>query len=230
MLFETKLPEYLEWLIKKLVNHDPETMIEFRERKYTPNTVPPEHHWKEGTGEVFTKLYKWIMSHGNWDKGLAELIKLHPPDYTPSADGRSHINVYTKGKTWLGKALTNLAPIGFVHPTDGKFACVEGYWYYLSTGRKHEELRELDGFAAKSKYRKAERTKLPDFEEQIKIAITCKIEQNERLKDVFTESTLPFSHYYFYGSEDNPKVIKPEGLDWIMQHLEDLRTHLRKSI
>ena len=30
----------------------------------------------------------------------------------PSLDGETHINVYSKGKTELGRALTNMAEIG----------------------------------------------------------------------------------------------------------------------
>ena len=49
---------------------------------------------------------------------------------TPQNDGITHINVYSKGKTTLGRWLTNFAhtPIDTI---DGHFESIEGYWYWL---------------------------------------------------------------------------------------------------
>ena len=55
----------------------------------------------------------------------------------PDNDGIDHINTYSKGKTELGKLLTNFAHTPFVHPKYGEFQSVEGFWYFKKTGYSH---------------------------------------------------------------------------------------------
>lgn len=45
--------------------------------------------------------------------------------YTATTDGIDHINIYSKGKTTLGRMLSNFACTPFTHPEDGKFASIE---------------------------------------------------------------------------------------------------------
>ena len=49
---------------------------------------------------------------------------LQAPDFN---DGVTHINVYSQGKTSIGRALSNFSPLGFNHPKHGHFESVEGY-------------------------------------------------------------------------------------------------------
>jgi hypothetical protein len=53
-------------------------------------------------------------------------------DIKPSEDGVTHINVYSRGNTELGRLLSNFAHTPFSHPEFGEFASVEGFWYWLS--------------------------------------------------------------------------------------------------
>ena len=46
-------------------------------------------------------------------------------------DGVTHINVYSKGATALGRALSNFARIPVVVVPNGRFESVEAYWYWL---------------------------------------------------------------------------------------------------
>lgn len=45
-------------------------------------------------------------------------------------DGVDHINIYSKGKTSLGRFLSNFAQAD-IETEDGNFASIEGYWYWL---------------------------------------------------------------------------------------------------
>ena len=99
-------------------------------------------------------------------------------DYNPLNDGVDHINVYSRGKTQLGRMLSNFYPLPFNHPVYGVFNTVEGFYYYVSTGFKYEVLRTLSGFEAKKFGKSLERTKLEDFENIIRKAIRLKIYQN----------------------------------------------------
>lgn len=145
--------------------------------------------------------------------------------WLPSEDGVTHIDIYTKGATRLGRDLTNLAPLGFVHPVYGAFACVEGFWYWNKTGRIHDQLRTLSGFECKKLGKKLERVDCPTFNEDVLEAIRCKLRQHKRLRIALTESTLPFAHYYFYGERDHePKVVYLPQYDWIVDEITRIRT------
>jgi len=138
----------------------------------------------------------------------------------PKYDGIDHINVYSKGKTQLGRWLTNFAHTPFYHIYHGQFQSVEGYWYWLSTN--DDKLRELHGWQAK-KYGKSVRGKdWPEdvnFQNHIKVALYCKIVQNEKIKQEFFKNDLPLDHYYVYGDR---VVSVPEGR-WILETLESIK-------
>jgi predicted NAD-dependent protein-ADP-ribosyltransferase YbiA (DUF1768 family) len=64
-------------------------------------------------------------------------------------DGITHINIYSKGKTTLGRELSNFANTP-IEVTDGYFESIEGYWYWLGSSNKDKELlRNMSGFQAK---------------------------------------------------------------------------------
>lgn len=142
-------------------------------------------------------------------------------------DGIDHINVYSKGKTELGRLLTNFSNVGFYHPGFGKFASVEGFWYWAATGMKHDQLRNLVGFKAKEEGRKHPKVQNDSFHQHIEEAIRFKIEQDPDLFNKFIESTLPFAHYYVYGNYPNFKAIEDASSVWLCYYLEKLRTQLR---
>lgn len=143
--------------------------------------------------------------------------------FNPENDGLDHINVYSKGRTSLGRDLTNFSYSPINLPEDGKFNSVEGYWYWLSS--KDDKLRSLHGFKAKQ-YGRAIRADdwLEDekFKKKIKLAIKIKIESNPDLMRKFRTSSLPFAHYYVYGG----KVVMVPKSDWIIEYLEELRSVL----
>ena len=142
----------------------------------------------------------------------------------PQTDGVDHINVYSGGATALGRGLSNFAHLPFKHPKYGFFASVEAFWYYVSTGLKHEGLRRLYGAFAKKAGQKLERVEMDEsaFHQLICEAITCKIEQHPKLLQALLENTLPLRHYYVYGHGALSKVrLKPEH-DWQLRHMESL--------
>lgn len=144
--------------------------------------------------------------------------------YSSKTDGIDHINVYSKGKTSLGRSLTNFSYSPF-KCEDGHFDSIEGYWYWLSC--KDEALRTLSGFQAK-KYGRSVRAldwvDDPDFRDKICKAIVIKITNSETIMSEMITSTLPFVHYYEYKN----KVVSCHEAYWIMELLEDIRSELKK--
>ncbi len=146
----------------------------------------------------------------------------------PKLDGIDHINLYSKGKTPLGQALSNFAHKPFRHPQFGFFASVEAFWYWLSTGMKHEHLRRLYGASAKTAGIRLlpERMDTAVFEQHIRDAIKLKIAQNPKLREAVKKSTLPFRHYFVYGT--NPPVIRDQiKHHWQVECLETIREELQ---
>lgn len=223
--------DYEDWLIRELIHHNPNVCRDFRDLQLSTDLIPEEfRHLTTLSNRVILPLYRTLVYSGDYDKALIELAqrKGDLQFYNPKDDGVTHINVYSKGSTKLGRALTNFAPIGFTHPKYGQFQSVEGFWYWLSTGKQADNLRNLSGFEAKS-YGKSlgVKVQVDNFEEQIKEALFYKVEQNPKLAYLLKESTLPFSHYYYYGSLDNCKVIANDSARWFVDYLELLRQYTK---
>lgn len=123
-------------------------------------------------------------------------------------DGITHINVYSKGVTEMGRWLSNFSycPIEI----DGVvFNSVEAYWYFLLSG--DISIKDLYGWEAKSAGQKL--TKLNEIDQdKIKEALDIKIKKRSR---EISEINLPICHYYQYGGK---KV--DAGYEWIIEHLE----------
>ena len=147
--------------------------------------------------------------------------------FEPKNDGIDHINVYSKGKTEIGRLLSNFAHTPFVCGGK-KYASVEGFWYYLKTGCRHEHIRNIHGYLAKQEGRKYETVIIDDFESQVLEAIRCKFRQNKELLKQFVETKLPLAHYYWYGEIENPKVYHLPQFQWIINELERIREVTQK--
>lgn len=142
----------------------------------------------------------------------------------PNGDGIDHINVYSQGRTALGRFLSNWTKCDLDVIEDGKFQSVEGYWYWLRS--KDDRLRSLYGYAAKKLGRDLNRL-VPNqpasvldvimFQNKIKGAIRQKIERSG-IVSVFKGSKLPFTHYYVYNG-----TVREAGHEWIIDYLEELR-------
>lgn len=145
--------------------------------------------------------------------------------FVPEADGFTHVNVYSKGKTELGRFLSNFTDF-HISTEDGPFRTIEGYWYWLSS--RDERLRLTNGFDSKKLGRSIsaqEWLRDPEFKNKIRKAIIIKIVSNSEMLDAFIVTKLPFTHYYVYGE----KVIDVPQAGWIVDFLEWLRHDLKQG-
>jgi hypothetical protein len=225
--------DYREWLIDKLISGDSEVTEDFRNRELSLSLIPQSfRHLKDIAEKVIIPLYELVTKDGSYSEGITQLAQTNGKlsGYNPLTDGITHINVYSKGKTKLGRSLTNFARIGFTHPRYGMFESIEGFWYWLKTGMIHDELRVLHGFKANEEGKKIEKIDVCDFEQQIKEAIFYKVEQCPALIEALKESTLPFSHYYYYGDPNNCKIIANDNSKWFVDYLELIRLYCKGSV
>ena len=137
----------------------------------------------------------------------------------PEDDGITHINVYSKAQTELGRWMSNFAHTPFTINDHGTFASVEGYWYWL--GCRDDQLRTCYGFQAKKLGRELPRTvHLPDaeFQHHIALALEIKAKAEPRMLAMLKKSTLPFAHYYVFANG-----VKDAGYKWILEIWDAIR-------
>lgn len=140
----------------------------------------------------------------------------------PKEDGISHINIYSKGATSLGRFLSNFSDC-HIETEDGYFRTIEGYWYWLST--KHEPLRDFPGWQCKTvgrKLRGDDWPSFPGFEQKILKAIAIKIQQPWCVQELIKSKRLPFYHYYVV----NGKVVMPKDGLWMINFITEFRNEL----
>ena len=94
------------------------------------------------------------------------------PIFGPATDGIDHVNIYSAGRTELGRFMSNFAQAP-IQTIDGSFASIEGYWYWL--GCEHTDrdtLRTVSGFAAKKLGRALQAEDWPNTSQfRLKIAV-----------------------------------------------------------
>lgn len=152
-------------------------------------------------------------------------------DFVPKNEGIDHINIYSKSKLLLGRQLSNFYHSRFALETDGLFESVEGYWYWLSTGKKHDILRRLYGHEAKKvgESFKDHKVHVDNFNYFIIKALWAKIEQNIDIANSLQESELPLTHYYYFGEIDSPKIVNLPQYQWCVDAIEEIRIFLKES-
>jgi hypothetical protein len=138
-------------------------------------------------------------------------------------DGVDHINIYSKGKTPIGRWLSHFTFAPFVHPRFGKFFSVEGFWYWRLSAytAESERLRVLCGYSAKQYGRELTRVIDPDsdgFKEDIVDAEIAKLDAHPKQREEFLATTLPLVHYYEYQSGR----VLGSG-QWVIEELSRLR-------
>ncbi len=150
--------------------------------------------------------------------------------HKPADDGHTHVNIYSRGHTPLGRWMSNFAETPFMHPEDGPFKSVEGYWYWLTTGDDH--LRELVGLEAKLYGRDLPVMKVlgpAEFQRKIRLALEAKCaaypEHLAQLRRVPKEK--PLTHYYMIRGQTR---MSPKEHAWLVDLWEDIRRAPEKDI
>lgn len=168
---------------------------------------------------------KPLACHGDYIKLRLEQA-LRQEVAFPEDDGITHINVYSKGRTRLGKLLSNFAYCPIKIEGLGKFVSIEGLWHYMSSQTGDNTYRILYGHEAKtfrSKLPKQDSLKFNDleFKKIIKTAIMQKLLANKDLRTELFTNPLPLFHYYTDPTKD--VVVDPIKHVWVIEFIESLR-------
>ncbi|QAX96204.1 hypothetical protein [Vibrio phage vB_VmeM-Yong XC32] len=166
-------------------------------------------------------------------------------EVNPNRDGYDHINVYSKGQTEIGRALTHFADLSFSHPDFGYFKTVEGAWYFIRTTMldkawpadvkaKIDKLKSARGYEAKklgkeilATVKEEEWVGFPEeeFRDEIHFCNRLKLQSNSRTAQLFSETSLPLVHYYVFG-EGEKAIARPGSHQWVLEGLEKIREEL----
>lgn len=218
---------YRGYLRDKILERDPVIIDALRELTEDTDLVcfcdPKPCH-----GEVIREYWQEIRTYDSFDEGINAFIqKYHQYPIRavihPKNDCIDHLNIYTKAATRLGRLLSNMAHTPFRIEPYGDFQSVEGFWYWLASGKQHDRLKEMFGFDAKKYGRLLGQVPCDDFAIEIKRAIKEKINQNSEIQGLLKISSLPFTHYYYYGDIENPKIILRPQDTWLVDFIEGIR-------
>jgi hypothetical protein len=142
-------------------------------------------------------------------------------DTNPENDGKTHINVYSRGKTELGKFLNNLEKTPFEIPGVGTFSSLIGYWHWVSTGKQHDVFKTLYGVKTNSVAKDYPRVDIIGFEEEIKIGFMAKLDAYPEFKKQLANLSLPLCSYYVNNQEDGDYTVTPQPqLYWQLNFME----------
>lgn len=153
-------------------------------------------------------------------------------------DGLTHINIYSKGRTSLGRALTNMCLFTFEY-NSLTFHSVEQAWHYFKFININEvvakAIMNMDDAYTIKKYAKPynnEATALyvqsQEFRSLIKDVICTRLNSDNDLQLQLRNSHLPFEHYYSFGNDiTGYKVVdESDKYDWLIKIFTEYRTDL----
>lgn len=151
---------------------------------------------------------------------MKEILGKNNIPLTFGNDGVKYINTYSKGRTELGKMLSNFyhAPIITNH---GLFHTIEGYWQWLRDPNKNNKFRYMDGITAK-RSSKFILDKCPiddEFKSNIANAIGIKILNTPEIYELCSSNELPFEHYYT-TDEGGILALSPKDY-WFLDAIEE---------
>lgn len=147
--------------------------------------------------------------------------------FDPREEGITHINIYSKSNSTLGRVLSNWTPAA-IDISIGKFNSVEGLIFYL--GSFDNRLRGMVGYDAKTFGEKVDRNiRLPKdvFRALVIEGMESKIKNvkkvNLQLFNQFVGLEMPLTHYYHYDTI----VVQIPKWEWQVVEWEKLKVRLR---
>ncbi|MGL5398255.1 MAG: hypothetical protein ACRDBQ_23770 [Shewanella sp.] len=172
------------------------------------------------------------------------VVRIDGVDYHTEEDGVTHINVYSGGKTNLGRFWSNFHHSNTMTP-HGLFSSLEGYYHYLKVLRsvieakksveqlgihyQLEKLKSVYGKAAQQAGRELRKhlaslgiytLDVPDewFNANFKEALVNKLNDDKQMQVEVFDNQLPYLHYYVMGKN----VFYKEHFSWLTEQINSV--------
>lgn len=142
-------------------------------------------------------------------------------------DGIDHINIWERGVTELGVALSHSSPLPFTHSIFGKFSCMESFWHYIQSEERDDRLRTMTSKTLRPFAHKLTPTRAVNFRAIIMDSNWQRVKQYGALADAIKESELPFDCY----TEDRRTGLRqrPTFFKWFIRGFEEIRKALKEG-
>lgn len=170
------------------------------------------------------------------NRGVKSFADLAPPRYVSLLpdwpdmhqwvkDGEDHVCIERKARTELGRALClDNGDYPFTSRYFGRFSSIEGFWLYVTCPNfnRREHLRTAYGLSLQGIRREAltTSTKVNNIRAIVMQAMYDRIVQNEKLRTLFIDNTLPFDMYHI-DNETGRRMRAPH-----MTHMAYVCYHL----
>lgn len=160
--------------------------------------------------------------------------------YHPINDGLEHINIYSKGRTELGRILSNFYEEEFDTVNgDGKFMSIEGYYHWLGLDENcpnKDILRTLSGYKAREIGKNLKRTfgtakkyTLEEFHHIICNEVRRKFYRHQNLLvDDLSLWNAKFCHYIILNNGEIKDLT--EQYQWFVDCITETRKEILDSV
>lgn len=160
-------------------------------------------------------------------------------DFKRTEDGFTHINVFSKSKSKLGRALSNFAhtPITL---GENYFESVESWWYWSKmnninnsslfphfTPEQIIDVKTKIGKEAKIYFRelfKGDSSTFNPTKEQLKEAYLQKLAEHREIEIMLFANKLPLAHYYMMFD----KKVNADSTAWTAQLWDEIKSEYTK--
>lgn len=156
-------------------------------------------------------------------------------------DGEDHINFWDQGKTRLGRALCHTTGLPINHPIFGRFKTMTGFWNFILSPSKDDELRTLTGRPLHSLVNrlttrhnsknsgkdKGEYYHVRNFRAIILDTYYIRVMASPEICQLLAECDLEFDSYYIQA--DNGLRMRHRNFKWFIPMLNELRSAIQEE-
>lgn len=152
-------------------------------------------------------------------------------------DGEDHINFSEHGKTKLGRALCHTTGLPINHPIFGRFKTMLGFWNFILSPNKDDELRTLTGRPLHSLVNRLNRNShtkdkndnyhVRNFRAIILNTYYLRVLASPEIKQLLAECDLEFDSYYIQS--DNGLRMRYRNFKWYIPMLNELRAAIKED-
>lgn len=154
------------------------------------------------------------------------ILQNNEAKYHPDKDGVDHINIHIWSKTPLGRRLASETECYFNHPEFGPFKSIEGFHFWITHYNVPDIIREAHGRKLHERFGSYKPRRIGNIKELLISAHIAKISQNQDLKRMLKECTLPFTSYYV---NKTGLIITLYKREYLITLFDSYRRHLREN-